>query len=328
MAQMLQRGFVLLICALLATAQAFAQGAAQGFPNKPLRIVVGFPPGGSSDVSARLVGEKMSEEWKQPVIVDNKPGAGGTIAAAFVAAAPADGYTLLHVGPGTHALSSALYKDLTYDALKSFAGVGQIAIAPFVVVVNASSNVKSMKELLDLARSKPGQVSYGSTGSGAGPNVVTEIVALSTGVQFLHVPFKGAAPATAAALAGQVDFAMVDSASAIPHVQSGKLRALAVTTANPSPLYRGVPTVAESAVPGFAYPSSVGFLAPAGTPREVVLKINAALGRALANETVRSRLNGLGFDAAPMTADEFDAFMAGEVRKYTKIVRDMGLKLN
>jgi tripartite-type tricarboxylate transporter receptor subunit TctC len=270
----------------------------------------------------------MSEEWKQPVLVDNKPGAGGTIAAAFVAAAPPDGYTLLHVGPGTHAITSVLYKDLAYDALKSFAGVGQIAVSPFVVVVSGSSSLRSMRELLDLARSKPGQVSYGSSGSGAGPNVVTEIVALSAGVKFLHVPFKGAAPATTAALAGQVDFAMVDSASAIAHVQSGKLRALAVTTAQPSPLYRGVPTVSEAAVPGFAYPSSVGFLAPAGTSREAILRINAALGRALANETVRSRLNGLGFDAAPMTPDEFDAFMANEVRRYTKIVRDLGLKLN
>ena len=325
---MLQRGFVFLILSLLASAPALAQPAAEAFPARPVRIVVGFPPGGSSDVSARFVAERMSEEWKQPVIIDNKAGAGGTIAAAFVAAAPADGYTLLHVGPGTHAITSLLYKDLSYDALKSFAGVGQIAVAPFVVVVNASSSVKSMKELLEFARAKPGQVSYGSTGSGAGPNVVTEIIALATGVKFLHVPFKGAAPATAAALGGQVDFAMADSASAIAHVQSGKLRALAVTTAQPSPLYRGVPTVAEAAVPGFSYPSSVGFLAPAGTPREVILRINAALGRALASDTVRSRLNGLGFDAAPMTPEEFDAFMAGEVRKYTKIVRDLGLKLN
>jgi tripartite-type tricarboxylate transporter receptor subunit TctC len=322
---MLQRGFAFLMFCVLASAQA--QTAAD-FPSRPVRFVVGFPPGGSSDVSARLVAERMSEEWKQPVIVDNKPGAGGTIAAAFVAAAPADGYTLLHVGPGTHAITSVLYKDLSYDALKSFAGVGQIAVAPFVVVVNASSSIRSMKELLDLARSKPGQLSYGSSGSGAGPNVVTEMIALATGTRFLHVPFKGAAPATAAALGGQVDFAMADSASAIPHVQSGKLRALAVTTAQPSPLYRGVPTVSEAAAPGFAYPSSVGFLAPAGTPREAILRINAALGRALANDTVRSRLNGLGFDPAPMTPDEFDAFMAGEVRKYTKIVRDLGLKLN
>jgi tripartite-type tricarboxylate transporter receptor subunit TctC len=325
---MLQRGCAFLTLLLLANAQALAQPVAEAFPNRTVRMVVGFPPGGSSDVSARLVAERMSEEWKQPVIVDNKPGAGGTIAAAFVAAAPADGYTLLHVGPGTHAITSALYKDLPYDALKSFSGVGQIAVSPFVIVVGASSGVKSLKELLDLARAKPGLVSYGSSGSGAGPNVVTEIIALSTGVRFLHVPYKGAAPAAAAVLAGQVDFAMVDSASAIAHVQGGKLRALAVTTAQPSPLYPDVPTVAQAAVPGFAYPSSVGFLVPAGTPREVIVKINGALGRALANDAVRNRLSGLGFDAAPMAPDEFDAFMAEEVRKYTKVVRDLGLKLN
>jgi tripartite-type tricarboxylate transporter receptor subunit TctC len=313
------------LCAALFSVPALAQDA---FPSKPVRIVVGFPPGGSSDVSARLVAERMSEEWKQPVVVDNKVGAGGTIAAAAVAAAPTDGYTLLHVGPGTHAITSVLYKDLSYDVLKSFAGVGQLAVAPFVVVVPASSPVSSMKQLIDLASMSPGKISYGSTGSGAGPNIVTEIIALSTGVQFLHVPFKGAAPAVAATLGGQVDFAMADSASAIPHVQSGKLRALAVTTAVPSPLYKGVPTVAESVVPGFAYPSSVGFLAPAGTPREVIAKINAALGRALATESVKTRLNALGFDPAPMTPEEFDAFMALEVRKYTKIVKDLGLKLN
>jgi tripartite-type tricarboxylate transporter receptor subunit TctC len=312
----------------LVSAQALAQGAAQTYPNKTVRIIVGFPPGGSSDVSARLVAERMSEDWKQPVIVENKPGAGATIAAAFVAAAPPDGYTLLHVGPGTHAVSSAMYPNLSYDAVKSFAGIGQLAVSPFVVVVSASSNVKTMKDLLDLARSKPGQVSYASSGSGAGPHLVTEIVASATGVKFLHVPYKGAAPAAAAVLAGQVDFSMTDSASAIPHIQGGRMRALAVTTATPSPLYRGVPTVAEAAVPGFAYPSSVGILAPAATPREVILKINAALNRALANESVRSRLNSLGFEAAPTTPDEFDAFLASEVRKYTKIVKDLGLKLD
>jgi tripartite-type tricarboxylate transporter receptor subunit TctC len=317
----------LLALAAAASSFASAQGAAE-FPSRPVRIVVGFPPGGSSDVSARLVAERMSEEWKQPVIIENKPGAGGTIAAAFVAAAAPDGYTLLHLGPGTHAISSAMYPNLSYDAVKSFAGVGQIALSPFVVVVASASSVKSMKELIDLARAKPGQVSYASSGSGAGPHLVTEVVASATGVRFLHVPFKGAAPATAAAVAGQVDFAMVDSASAIPHVQSGRLRALAVTTANPSPLYKGVPTVAEAGVQGFAYPSSVGISAPAGTPREILQKISGALNRALGNESVRSRLNGLGFEAAPMAPEEFEGFVAGEVRKYAKVVRDLGLKLD
>jgi tripartite-type tricarboxylate transporter receptor subunit TctC len=315
------------VAALLACAATLA-AAQSDYPSRPVRIIVGFPPGGSSDVTARLVAERMADEWKQPVLVENRVGAGATIAASFVAAAPADGYTLLHLGPGTHAISAALYPKLGYDALRSFAGVGQIAVSPFVVVVAASSNVASMRDLLALARAKPGEVSYGSSGSGAGPHLVSEIIASGTGVKFLHVPFKGAAPATAAALAGQVSFAMVDSASAIAHVQGGRLRALAVTTAKPSPLYPGVPTVAEAGVPGFSYPSSVGLAAPAGTPREVVQKVNAALNRALANEGVRAKLAGLGFEAAPMTPEQFDAFLAEEVAKYGRIVRELGLKLD
>jgi tripartite-type tricarboxylate transporter receptor subunit TctC len=318
--------FVACVFALIAGAAA-AQ-APPDFPSRPVRIVVGFPPGGSSDVSARLVAERMSDEWKQPVIVENKPGAGGTIAAAFVAAAPPDGYTLLHLGPGTHGISAALYKSLPYDAVKSFTGVGQIAVSPFVIVVASSSTLKTMNDLLELARAKPGQVSYASSGSGAGPHLVTEVIASATGVKLLHVPFKGAAPATAAALAGQVDFATVDSASAIPHVQGGRLRALAVTTPARSALYAGVPTVSEAGAPGFSYPSSVGISAPAATPRETVHKINAALNRALAQPAVRTRLEGLGFEAAPMSAEEFDRFVAGEVRRYGDLVRELGLKLD
>jgi len=322
-----QSAILFFIPALLASWIALGQVAAD-FPTRPVKIVVGFPPGGSSDISARIVAEKMSEEWKQPVIVENRTGAGATIAAAYVAAAPADGYTLLHLGPGTHAISFAMYPSLSYDAIRSFTGVAQIATSPFVVVVGGASVVKSLQELLDLAKSKPGQVSYGSSGSGAGPHLVTEVIASAAGVRFLHIPFKGAAPATAAAVAGQVDFATVDSASALPHIPAGRLRALAVTTANPSPLYKGVPTVGASGVAGFAYPSSVGISAPAGTPREIVQKINAVIGRALVNEGVRSRLAALGFEAAPMTPEQFDSFVGLEVTKYAKVVRDLGLKLD
>lgn len=313
--------------AMIAGTQAAAQTAAQAFPSRPVRIIVPFPPGGSSDGSARVVAERMSEEWKQPVIIENKAGAGTTIGAAFVATAPPDGYTLLLIGPGTHAASSALYKNLSYDAVKSFAGVGQMASAPFVVVVNSSSKIGSMKELIELARSRPGQVTYSTSGSGAGPHLVTEMIALATGVKLLHVPFKGSAPATLALLGGQVDFSMADT-SAMPHIQSGKLRGLAVTTAKPSLLFRGVPTLAEAGIPGVEYLLATGLLAPAGTPREVISKINAAIGRALADEDVQRRLNGLGFEATQKTADEFDAFVASEVAKYTKIVRDIGLKLD
>ena len=314
-----------LFCA--AIVPVFAQDAGS-FPNRPVKIIVGFPPGGSSDITARIVAERMSAEWKQPVVVENKPGAAATIAATYVANAPADGYTILHLGPGTHAISAATYKNLTYDPVKSFAGIGQIGVSPFVLVVPPSSPFKSLKQIIDAAKAKPGQISYGSTGSGGGPNLVTEVIARSSGVKFLHVPYKGAAPATAAVVAGEVNFATVDSTSAIPYVNSGKLRALAVTTAKRSELFKAVPTVAEAAVPGFAYPSSVGLAAPAGTPREVILKINAALNHALAQPAVRERLVALGFEAAPMSADEFNAFLASEVAKYRKVVRELGLKVD
>jgi tripartite-type tricarboxylate transporter receptor subunit TctC len=311
----------------LAALPALGQDAGS-YPNRTVKIVVGFPPGGSSDVSARIVAERMSEEWKQPVIVENRPGAASTIAAAYVASSPPDGYTVLHLGPGTHAISAATYKGLTYDPIKSFVGVGQIAVSPFVVVVAANSPYKSLKEIIAAAKAKPGGVSYASSGSGGGPNLVTEVIASSSGVKLLHVPYKGTAPAAAAAVTGEVNFATVDSASAIPFVKSGKLRALAVTTAKRSDFFRDAPTVAEAAVPGFAYPSSVGFAAPAGTPREVVLKFNAALNRALAQPTVRERLEGLGFEPAPMSADGFNTFLAREVEKYTKVAQDLGLKTN
>ena len=321
---MTTRALLLALLALIAGPAA----AQDDFPSRAVRIVVGFPPGGSTDVSSRIVAEQMAKDLKQPVIVENKPGAASTIAAAFVAAAPADGYTLLNVGPGTHGTTAALYKQLPYDAIKSFVGVGMIATQPFVVVVAAESPAKSLRDLIDAARSRPGQVPYGSTGSGGGPNLVTEVVAAAAGVKFLHVPFKGAAPAAAAAVASQVEFAMVDASAALPFVAGGKLRALAVSTPQRSELFAGVPTIAEAAVPGFSYPSSVGLAAPAATPREVVLKINAALNRALAEPAVRERLRGIGLIAAPMGAEEFNAFLGDEVRKYAKVVRDLGLKLD
>jgi len=269
---MLRRGFAFLFFLVLASAQAQTD-----FPARAMRIVVGFPPGGSSDVTARLVAERMSEEWKQPVLIDNKAGAGGTIAAAYVAAAPPDGYALLHVGPGTHAITSALYKDLSYDALKSFAGVGQIAISPFVVVVNASSSVKSMKELLELAKARPGQVSYASSGSGAGPNVVTEIVALSTGVQFLHVPFKGYADGAIALMGGHV-MAQVDSTGWAKQVDAGAQRLLA--TLGDKRTRWGAPTVSELGVDTVSN-SPFGLVGPKGMSPQVVKTLHDAFKLAI-----------------------------------------------
>jgi tripartite-type tricarboxylate transporter receptor subunit TctC len=303
---------------------AFAQN---DYPARSVRIVVGFPPGGSSDVSARVVAERMSAEWKQPVIIENRPGASGTIAAAAVAASPADGYTLLHIGPGTHAITAALYRNLAYDAIKDFTGVGQIGIAPFAIVVGARSPLKTMKQLIEAARSRPGQLSFASSGNGTAPHLITESIASATGVKFFQIAYKGTAPSAMAAITGEVDFATVDSASALSHARSGQLRVLAITTALRSSMYPGVPTVAETAAPGFAYPSSVGLAAPAGTPREIVQRINGALNRALANEGVRDRLKALGFEAAPVSAQDFDAFIASEVDRYARVVRNLGLKM-
>jgi tripartite-type tricarboxylate transporter receptor subunit TctC len=320
------RWFTALSLAVAALSAGAVSAADLKFPDRPVKIVVPFPPGGSSDISARLVAERMSDEWKQPVIVENRSGAGTTIGAAYVAAAAPDGYTMLLVGPGTHATSSALYKDLSYDAVKSFSAVGMIGRAPFAIVVNAASEIKTMKQLIEAARAKPGRVSYSSSGAGAGPHLVTEILGQSTGVQFLHVPFKGSAPATTALFAGQVDFSTAD-ASAVQYVKTGKMRALAVTTERPSAVFPGVPPIAET-VPGFSYPLTVGLLAPASTPPEVIARINGALNRALGNNTVQTRLMSLGFEPAPMSPNQFQAFMEGEVQRYAKIVREIGLKLN
>ncbi len=313
--------------AWLALVAAASTAVAQTFPSRPVKIIVPFPPGGSADAAARIIAEKTSEEWKQPVLVENKPGAGTTIAAAFVAGSVPDGYVLYLTGPISHAVSAALYKNLGYDAVSSFAAVARLASAPFILVVHPSVKANSVRELIELARARPGALTYASSGSGAAPHLAAEMLASMTGTKFVHVPFKGTAPALVALLGGQVDFQIADVA-AIPHVRAGKLRALAVTTARPSALVPGVPSVAESGVPGFDVPSATGILAPAGTPREIVARINAAINRALATGEVRQRLNAQGFEAAPATPEEFAAFLASEVRKYARIIQEAGVRID
>jgi len=313
--------------AWLALVAAASTAVAQTFPSRPVKIIVPFPPGGSADAAARIVAEKTSEEWKQPVLVENKPGAGTTIAAAFVAGSAPDGYVLYLTGPISHAVSAALYKNPGYDAVSSFAAVARVASAPFILVVHPSVKANSVRELIELARARPGALTYASSGSGAAPHLAAEMLASMTGTKFVHVPFKGTAPALVALLGGQVDFQIADVA-AIPHMRAGKLRALAVTTARPSALVPGVPSVAESGVPGFDVPSATGILAPAGTPREVVAKINSAINRALATGEVRQRLNAQGFEPAPATPEEFAAFLASEVRKYARVIQEAGVRID
>lgn len=307
---------------------AMASASAQTFPSKPIRIILPFPPGGSTDVCARLIAAKLAEDLKQAVYVESKPGAGTTIGAAFAAASPPDGHTLYITGPISHASSQALYKKLPYDALASFVPIGQISTSPFVIVVQPDSPAKTLPELLALARSEPGKMTYASSGNGAAPHLATEIIAEATGVSFTHVPFKGIGPAMVALLGAQVDFMIADVA-VLPLIKSGKLRALAVTTADTSTTtLPGVPVLSNAGVPGVDIPSRLAMFAPAGTPRDVIERINTSMNRALNSAEVKKVFAAQGFETMPGTPDDLAKFMAGEVQRYGQIVRQLHISID
>jgi tripartite-type tricarboxylate transporter receptor subunit TctC len=308
---------------LLAAGQAFAQA----YPSKPVRMVIPFPPGGSSDAVGRVIAERLGEEWKQPVVIDNKPGAGTTIASAFVAAAPADGYTLYLQGVSTHASAGALYKNISFDPIKSFTPVANVSQSPFILVVNPSVKASTAKELMDLGRAKPEGLSFGSSGAGGSPHLYVEMLARATKNKFLHVPYKGVAPAILAVVAGEVNFVVADVA-VMPQVRAGKVRALAVTTPQPSELVPGVPTMAQSGISGMAMPSYIAVIGPAGIPRDVVGSINAQINRALANADVKQKLLAQGFEPAPGTPEELGALLAAETQRLTQVIREAGIKLD
>ncbi len=311
------------VAALVGAGAAFAQG----YPSKPVRVIVPFPPGGSADAASRSMAEKLATLWAQPVVLEHKPGAGTTIAAAYVATSPADGYTLYFCGAISHAASANLYRNLPYDAVKSFTALGTISLSPFILVVNSSAKAASVRELVEYARSRPGVLNYASSGNGASPHLAAEMFARASGIVITHVPFKGMQPALIALLGGEVDLAFADVA-VMPQVKSGRLKALAVTTAQASPLVPGVPTLAEAGVAGVDIPSVTGFIAPAGTPREVVAFVNASMGRALAANDLRQRLEGLGFEPYASTPEEFNTFLAAEVRRYAQVIRDAGIRVD
>jgi len=312
---------------LLAAMLPVATLHAQAYPAKPVKIVVPFPPGGSTDVAARTLAVKLAEAFGQPVYVENKPGAGTTIGAAYVAASAPDGYTLYVTGPVTHASSQALYKKLPYDALRSFAPVGNMTVSPFIVVVHPSSRARTLGELLEAARKEPGRLSYASSGNGAAPHLATEIIARAAGVTFTHVPFKGVGPALVALLGNQVDFMIADVA-VVPQIREGRLRALALTTARPSPLVPGVPSMVEAGMPGVDLPSGLALFAPAGTPAAVVARINAAMNRALEDPEVRQKFAVQGFEIQTGTPEELGRMMAREIERYGQVVRQTVISID
>jgi tripartite-type tricarboxylate transporter receptor subunit TctC len=315
-----------LSASLLAAAFA-APALAQSYPAKPVRIVVPYPPGGPNDIVARTVGQKLSEQLGQPVIVDNKPGASGNIGAESVAKSPADGYTLLLLTTG-HTINPSLYPKLGYDLEKDLAPVTQLTAGPMVVIVNPSLPAKNIKELISLAKAKPGSLNFGSAGNGSSTHLAPELFSSMAGIKMNHIPYKGSAPALTDLMAGQIQVAFDFMISAMPHVKSGKIKALAVTSATRSPVAPDLPTVAESGVPGFEVIGWNGLVAPARTPKEIIAKLNAELKKALDQPDTKERFAAQGFSATWTTPEKFGAYIESEHAKWAKVVKDSGAKID
>lgn len=307
---------------LLALTPLAAQ--AQAFPTKAITIVVPFSAGGTTDILARVLGQFISKDLGQPVIIDNRAGAGGNIGTQLVARAAPDGYTILMGTVGTHAINQSLYPKLAFDPIKDFAPLTRVALVPNLLVANPAQPFKTVKELMAYARANPGKVTFGSSGSGTSIHLSGELFKQMAGVDLQHVAYKGSAPAVNDLLGNHIAIMFDNMPSAISHVKAGKLRPLAVTTAQRSPALPDVPTVAEAGVPGYEATSWFGLLAPAKTPAPVVAKLNAAILKALADPDVKNKLLEQGAEPAGETPAQFAAFIASETVKWGKIVKQSG----
>jgi len=323
MLSMLQRWAVGAVLALLATG---AWG--QAYPAKPIRLVVPFPAGGTTDILARAVGQKLTEAWGQPVVVDNRPGAGGNIGAELVAKAASDGYTLLMGTVGTHAINASLYAKMPYDHIKDFAPVILVAGVPNVLVVNPAVPVNSVQELIAYAKANPGRLNFASSGSGTSIHLSGELFKVMAGVQMTHIPYKGSAPALQDLIGGQVQLMFDNLPSALPQIKGGKLRALAVTSAARAAALPDVPTVAEAGLPGFEASSWFGVLAPAGTPVAIIARLNAEIAKWLASPEAREKLASQGANAAGGSPEDFAKHIAAETAKWQKVVKESGAKVD
>jgi tripartite-type tricarboxylate transporter receptor subunit TctC len=302
-----------------------AQTAAN-YPSKTIRIIVSLAPGGGVDTSARMLGQRFTDAWGQQVVVENRPGAGGTIATEAVARAAPDGYTLLMTSMG-HAITPAMYK-LNFDVNKDFAPISLLANSASVLSVHPSLPVKNVKELIAFAKARPNQLLFSSSGSGSGQHLVVEMLNRMAGLQLVHVPFKGTAPSILDLVAGRVSGSAASAISTMPHVRAGRLRALAVTGAKRSQSVPDLPTVAESGIPGFALDQWYCLIAPGATPRDVVNKLYGEMVRTINDPVSRERLLALALDPVGMPPDEFAAYIRSEVVKWGKVVREAGIKAN
>lgn len=321
----MMRALFAFLLSLLPLAAA-TDARAQAYPSRPIKIVVTFPLGGAPDILARLFGAKMQESLGQPVIVDNRPGAGGNIGADYVAKSSADGYTVVMGTVGTHSINPSLYSKMPYDPIRDFAPVIQVASTPNLLVVNPGVPAKTVQELIELARSKPGSLSYGSPGIGTSIHVSGELFNTMAGVKTVHVPYKGRQFAIPDLLSGQIQFMFDNMPSALPVAKEGRLRALAVTTAKRHPAAPDIPTMAESGLPGFEATSWFAVYAPANTPSDIVGKLNAEMNRILGLADVKEKLSGIGLDPLGGSPEQLAAYTKSEIAKWARVVKDSGAR--
>ena len=304
---------------------AQAQNSAATYPQKPVKIMVGFSPGGVPDIVARVLAPRFTETWKQPAIVENRLGAGSNVAAQAVATSAPDGYTLLSIS-SAHAISPAIYNKLAYDASKDFSGITLTATGPALVIVSPELNVNNMKEFIALAKSKPGQLNYSSAGVGSGSQFAAELLKSQAGIDLAHIPFKGIPEALTDTMAGRTHLFISPYASAINLVREGKAKAIAVTSTSRVADLPNMPTVAESGVPGYKWIFWYGLLAPANTPRDIVQKVQAEVVAALKQPQVTQRFSSLGIEAVTSTPESFDQLIKDEVQLFKKLATASGIK--
>lgn len=301
---------------------------ADAYPAKTIRIIAPFPPGGPADILSRIIAGKLSQSWGQQVIVENRPGAGGNIGAEAAAKSEPDGYTLLLGFVGTHAINPSLYAKMPYDNVKDFEPVAQVATVTIVLVVHPSVAASSVKELIALARAKPGQLAFGSPGNGTPQHLAGELFNAMAGVDMLHVPYKGAVPALTDLLGGRISMIFSSMPPALPHVHNGKLRALGVTSLERTPAAPELPTIAESGVPGYVVNNWYGILAPRGTPKEVVAKLNAEIVKIMKMPDVKENLSAQGAESFTSTPEQFATYIKDETAKWAKIVKSSGARID
>jgi tripartite-type tricarboxylate transporter receptor subunit TctC len=310
----------------LICASAAQLALAQTYPTRPVRVIVTFPPGAGSDISTRLVTAKLSESLGRPFVIDNRAGAAGNIGVDMAAHAAPDGYTLLAV-TASAAISQSAYAKAPFDLERDFAPVALTASAPFILALHPSIPARSFQELIALAKSKPGQYSYATPGTGSSPHMAGELLKMETGIDILHVPYKGTVPAVADVIAGNVSMALANTLVALPHVKSGRLRGVAITSAKRSAIAPDLPTIAESGVRGFESGTWYGFLAPVGTPRTVITKLNGEIVRIVQLADVREKLAAQGAEPLTGTPEHAGAFVRSEIARWAKVVKAAGIRL-